>query len=175
VDWYVNVLTLIDLRSFSNLWYWIALAAVWSSTSHFVMGAPWDLVQRAARQGGQPMADVEALVAIYMRRVLYVADRAGAWLLGVMACLQSLLFFLGFLYSVEFCQALFLIAFPVAIVMGMRLGAARRMRAAMPGGAALVRVIRRQRLFTQIIGMVSIFVTAMWGMYQNLSVGVLGG
>ena len=33
----------------------------------------------------------------------------------------------------------------------------------------------RHRLYTQIIGMFSIFVTALWGMYQNLSIGPLAG
>ncbi len=32
----------------------------------------------------------------------------------------------------------------------------------------------RQRTITQVIGMISIFVTALWGMYQNLTYGVLG-
>ena len=27
----------------------------------------------------------------------------------------------------------------------------------------------RHRLITQVIGMISIFITALWGMYQNLS------
>ncbi len=29
MDWYATVFELIDMRSFSNLWYWIALAVVW--------------------------------------------------------------------------------------------------------------------------------------------------
>jgi hypothetical protein len=33
----------------------------------------------------------------------------------------------------------------------------------------------RHRLYSQMIGMVSIFVTALWGMYQNLNVGPFGG
>ncbi|MEM9756043.1 MAG: component of SufBCD complex, partial [Pseudomonadota bacterium] len=30
----------IDLRSFSNLWYWIVLAVFWSSASHWGLGVP---------------------------------------------------------------------------------------------------------------------------------------
>ena len=40
---------------------------------------------------------------------------------------------------------------------------------------AVYKRLGRHRLIVQGIGMVSIFVTAMWGMYMNLSVGVLGG
>ena len=32
----------------------------------------------------------------------------------------------------------------------------------------------RHRLQTQMIGTLAIFVTALWGMYQNLTIGVLG-
>ena len=39
----------IDMRSFSNLWYWVALAVLWSSASHWVMGIPHDMIYRARR------------------------------------------------------------------------------------------------------------------------------
>ena len=44
-----NVFELIDMRSFSNLWFWIALAVLWSSVSHWVLGVPWDMVMRARK------------------------------------------------------------------------------------------------------------------------------
>ncbi|MCU0909379.1 MAG: component of SufBCD complex, partial [Rhodobacteraceae bacterium] len=31
MDWYLTVFEVIDMRSFSNLWYWIGLAVLWSS------------------------------------------------------------------------------------------------------------------------------------------------
>jgi len=40
-----------------------------------------------------------------------------------------------------------------------------------PEGDVLYARLSRHRVFTQFIGMISIFVTAMWGMYQNLAVG----
>ena len=42
-------------------------------------------------------------------------------------------------------------------------------------GEALHARLARHRLYVQIIGMVSIFVTAIWGMNQNLNLGPLGG
>ena len=47
LDWYQSIFELIDMRSFSNLWYWIALAVMWSTASHWVLGVPWDMVIRA--------------------------------------------------------------------------------------------------------------------------------
>ena len=42
-------------------------------------------------------------------------------------------------------------------------------------GDLLFKRLTRHRLYTQLIGMVSIFVTSMWGMYQNLYIGPFGG
>jgi hypothetical protein len=38
----------------------------------------------------------------------------------------------------------------------------------------LHRRLMRHRIMTQLLGMMSIFVTSMFGMYQNLHIGVLG-
>ena len=56
-----TLVELIDMRSFSNLWFWIALAVVWSSASHWILGVPIDLVYRAGRIGGQAERDLEDL------------------------------------------------------------------------------------------------------------------
>ena len=50
---------------------------------------------------------------------------------------------------------------------------ARRIRGGERSGEVLWRRLRIHRMITQFIGMVSIFVTALWGMYQNLSLNVL--
>ena len=58
MDWYQTIFELIDMRSFSNLWYWIVLAVLWSSVSHWVLGVPFDMVQRAKRHGGKSLDDL---------------------------------------------------------------------------------------------------------------------
>ena len=42
-------------------------------------------------------------------------------------------------------------------------------------GDALVRQLLKHRFLTQGVGVISIFVTAMYGMWVNLSVGPFGG
>ena len=56
MDWYDTVFEVIDMRSFSNLWYWIGLAVLWSSVSHWVLGVPYDSILRAKRatEEGRP-------------------------------------------------------------------------------------------------------------------------
>jgi hypothetical protein len=165
-----TIFEVIDMRSFSNLWYWIALAVVWSSASHFVLGVPFDLLQRAQRNGGQAMEDFQDLVRVNVNRVLYIVDVAGAFLLAFWAFVLTVLLMLAFWYAVEFAQAVVLIALPMTLVFVLTVRLARGIAADRPEAEALVRRIMRQRFWTQVIGMIAIFVTAMFGMYQNMAV-----
>jgi hypothetical protein len=170
-----TVFELIDLRSFSNLWFWIALAVTWSTASHWVLGVPWDMAMRARRsQGATAMADFEDMVRINTGRLLYVAEQSGTLITGLATFILSSLAILGFGYDNEFAQALFLLGFPLTGVGILSLRTAQRIRAEAPEGEALIARISRHRLAVQAIGMVSIFVTAMWGMYQNMAIGPLG-
>jgi hypothetical protein len=81
---------------------------------------------------------------------------------------------LGFFYAVEFAQALFLILAPISVVGALSLRAARHVLDGQGSGDALFRLLRRHRVLVQVIGMFSIFVTSMWGMYQNMQFGALG-
>lgn len=167
-------LDLIDLRSFSNLWYWIALAVSWSTASHWILGIPFDMVLRARRQGGAAMSDLEAVARINITRLLYIVGEAGLILVAIGMCLLTMLALLGFYYRVEFCQALFLIALPMAIVWILSLRLASKISAACLDGEALCRALTRHRIVIQAIGILSITVTAMWGMLQNFNLSPLG-
>ncbi|WP_323768455.1 component of SufBCD complex [Marinovum sp.] len=162
------------MRSFSNLWFWIALAVMWSTASHWVIGVPFDMVTHARKHGGQAQADLEDLVRIHTTRLLYIGAVAGIWLLGLASFLLSGLAVLGFFYWVEFAQAVFLLVFPMSLVGLLSLSTARRITEMGLHGEALQRRLTRHRFYVQVIGVLSIFVTAMWGMYQNFSVQVLG-
>ncbi|MBE1282243.1 MAG: component of SufBCD complex [Rhodobacteraceae bacterium] len=174
MNWYNSLFELIDMRSFSNLWFWIALAVVWSSASHWVLGVPYDMVQRARRVGGQTQQDMEDLVRINVNRLLYIGRVSGLWILGFACFFLSGLAILGFVYELEFAQALFLLGFPMSFVALISLSTARLIEAEGLLGEDLCKRLTRCRLYIQMIGTVSIFITAIWGMYQNLSIGVLG-
>lgn len=169
-----TIFEVIDMRSFSNLWFWIALAVVWSSASHWVLGVPWDLVTRAKRSGGQAVLDVEALVGIYTDRLIHVAEVSGLVMTVLISFFMTSLLLLGFGYGVEFAQAVFLLVLPMSMVGLISLRAARRFRLQQPQGDALLSMLHRHRLKVQVIGIIAIFVTTMWGMFKNFSVGVLG-
>ena len=175
MDWYTSIFELIDLRSFSNLWFWIALAVMWSSASHWVLGVPYDMVLRARRVGGQSETDLEDITRVNVNRLLYIGRVSGLWILALLCFLLSGLIVLGFFYQVEFAQALFLLAFPMSLVGALNLSTARLIESEQSQGELLRKRLTRCRVYTQMIGTLSIFVTALWGMYQNLSIGVLGG
>jgi hypothetical protein len=175
LDWTSSIFELIDMRSFSNLWYWIALATVWSSASHWVLGVPYDMVLRARRVGGQAEADLEDITRVNVNRLLYIGRVSGLWILAFLSFSLSGLLVLAVWYQVEFAQALVLLVFPMTIIAALSLSTAKLIESEGSTGEQLHKRLGRQRLYTQMIGTVSIFVTALWGMYQNLTIGVLGG
>jgi hypothetical protein len=173
VDVLDTALEVIDLRSFSNLWYWIALAALWSSVSHWVLGVPHDMIQRAKREGGQAQTDVEDLVRININRLLHMVD-SGAWVLvGLAAFWLSGLLVLAFYYDVEFAQAVVLLFAPLLLVVWVSVRSSRQIVAEGATGEALFRRLTTHRRVVQVIGMLSITVTAFYGTWQNINVSIL--
>jgi len=167
-----SVLSLIDMRSFSNLWYWIVLATLWSSLSYFVLGVPLDMIRRGRRDGGQAQADVEELVRITCGRVLHLVDENPATLVGLGCFWLSGLAVLAFYYEVEFAQAVFFLMAPIAGVVWTSIRLCRRITAEHATGEVLYRRLIVQRRVIQSIGMVAIFVTAMFGMWHNVSMSL---
>lgn len=169
-----TIFELIDMRSFSNLWFWIALAVFWSSASHWVLGVPWDSVLRAKRNGGQAEIDLQDLVRINCNRLLHIIDVSGLFMVGFAFFILTGLAGLGFGYNVEFAQAVFLLLFPMSIVGMLSVRVARRICAELPAGEVLRKQLARHRFWVQFIGMISIFVTSLWGMFQNFQISPLG-
>ncbi len=171
---YQVLFELIDMRSFSNLWYWIMLAVMWSSASHWVLGVPFDLISRARRQGGALQDDLETVVRINTGRMLFIAQTAGVWLVAFLCFLLTALLVLAIYYKVEFAQAVLFLVAPMSILSMLSLRTAGLIVGGENSGEALHRRLIRHRITTQALGMVSIFVTSMFGMYANLYIGVLG-
>lgn len=167
-----TALEVIAFRSFSNLWYWIALAVLWSTASYWAIGVPFDLVRRAARGDGVALADMTTLARIQSRRLIHISDVTGLVSTGFAFFVITLLALLGFAYGVEFAQAVFLLFLPMTVVGWLNLRTARASQALEPPD--LARRLLRHRRAVQIVGMASIFATTMWGMWFNLNVSALG-
>lgn len=170
MDWSRALSQVIDLQSFSSLWYWMAVAVVWSSVSHYVLGVPYDMIQRARRHGGQAEQDLHDMVRVCVNRLLHISHTAGMIMIAIVCFILTSLAVMGFWYGAELAQAIFLLAFPLSMVGAVSLVSARKIAETQPEGDALYSALNKHRLWTQFIGMIAIFITAMYGMYQNLDV-----
>ncbi|MEM1274004.1 MAG: component of SufBCD complex [Pseudomonadota bacterium] len=161
----------IDLRSFSNLWYWIVLAVLWSTVSHWVLGVPFDLVVRARRGQEQASRDLRILAEVNVNRILSLVELSGPAVTAGAAFLLTGLGVLGWVYGNEFSQAVFLLAAPMVLIGLWSTRTARNLRKT--DFADLPNALRWHRVGVQAMGVVFIFITAFWGMYVNVTVSPL--
>lgn len=174
MDWTKTLFDLIDMRSFSNLWYWIALGVIWSSASHWVLGVPYDMVWRARREGGQAALDLETLVRINTSRMLHMSRSHATALIATTCFLATVLGLLGFVYNIEFAQAVLFLFVPLLVLGYLSLRSSLLIEAGEGQGEALYRRLFRHRLSVQVLGMISIFVTSLYGMWVNIQINLPG-
>ena len=170
MDWSEAIFDVINVRSFSSLWYWIAVAVLWSSLSHWVLGVPFDLINRARRKGGEAEQDLIDIVRVNVNRLLNIVDTSALWLIGIACFAVTSLLVMAFYYRMEFAQALLLMVIPLCVVGGLCVWSARRIQNDAEDLEMLFKMLATHRLWTQLIGMISIFFTALYGMYHNLDV-----
>ena len=164
----MDLFSLIETNSFSSIWFWILIAISWSSGSHFIIGVPFDLVQRARREGGHYEERVHILLEINIDRLRSIQSIAGQLIVLLASFLLTGLLLLGFVYDVEFFQAAFLLCFPWVFVGALTLRAVRKLDGGLPQGEELYKFFSRLRLSIQFVGLISIFVTSVWGMYYAI-------
>lgn len=161
-----SLFDLISTRSFSSLWYWLLVGIFWTILSHWVLGASADLLRRAQRAGPEAQAELAHVLRLYAQRMVFLNDSTGLFGHAVLWFLLAGLLTLGFVYGVEWAQALAFLAVPGLGVSVLRLRMARRIIAEnAPDDATLFRMIGRHRLIVQALALVMIFLTSFWGMY----------
>lgn len=163
----------IDLRSFSNLWYWIVLAVMWSTLSHWCVGVPYDLVLRAKRGNEQAAHDMRVLAEVNANRLISVVESSGAFATAGATFMLAGLATYGWQFGNEFSQALFLLLFPLILVGFWSFRTARVLRS--NNYEDVPAILRSHRVTVQAMGVVFIFVTAFWGMWVNVRIDPLLG
>jgi hypothetical protein len=169
-----NIFNLINMRSFSSVWFWIVLALYWSSVSQAVLGAPYDVIIRARNGMAQDKEDLDRLVYIHLRRRLALMRRSGHWVLALVVMLLTAICVLAFSYRVEFAQALFVLLVPITLVRLAGLRLCFRIEREGIEGVTLARVLLKHRFWMQALGVLAIFITAVWGMLYVMSRSALG-
>lgn len=175
MDWQGSIFTVISLRSFSSIWYWIILTLSWSAITHNPLGVPFDMVLRARRQGGADLRDLEAMVGIQIRRRQAVLHSAGVFVVGVWAAVLTGTAVLGFRHGVEIAQAVTLLLLPISVVGLIRVQLMARLTRDDTRGEELCKRLTWHRTGVQAIGLLAILITALWGMWYNLNIRTLGG
>lgn len=166
----IDIITgLIDFRTFSNIWYWLAVMVTWAVATHWVIGVPFDMVVRARRQGGQAAQDLDILVAINLRRLLTLSGTPAVILVGIGAFVVTAAAMLGFVYGLELAQGLFCLAFPLVFVALLTWRSCQRLALDQQTGPALIRALVRLRFWIQLIAITALFCTALLGIYVMLS------
>ncbi len=113
-----TLLSLLDSRSFTSLWYWLGFAAMWSLASRNVLGIPSDVVMRARRDeaGRAVLLQWLAVVLPHWR----IGPGMAMALTGLGCFVLVVLAGLGFAYGLEAAQALFLMVAPLLAVLVLR-------------------------------------------------------
>ena len=116
------------------------------------------------------MEDLNSLVHINARRMLYISETAGVLIILFGSAFMTALLIMAVLYSVEIAQAVALLGGPLAILYFMSLRTASKIENGKEFDEPMIRRLMRHRFATQMLGVLAIFVTAMFGMYKNLIV-----
>ncbi len=168
-----TIFELIDMRSFSNLWFWIMLCVEWWIVSHWVLGVPFDVILRARRRGGKAQLELEDFARVNVNRLLFITHMSGPWMVLFGCFILAALALTGFWYQVEFAQAVFCLIFPLMLTGVLSVRAAHRIADGEHSGEALQARLIKLRFAVQAVAMLSILFTAIWGMYQNMTISVL--
>ena len=163
------VLEFLNLRTFSSVWYWIAVGVVWAVVSHRPMGVPYDMVWRARQRDSEARAALDAVARTLARRQVRTMARAGTVVVAIYSATLTTLLLLAVVYRLELAQGALLLALPLSLVGWLGHLTAR----SIDRGGDSVRHLRRLRIATNGVGLIALFVTAFWGMYVNLMVSVL--
>ena len=161
----VTVFDLISPAAFSSLWYWVVVALVWTRVAQAPMGLPVDAYDQARRIGGDD--DAFALLRTGVARHLGQGLRVQQLGVALWAFLLSSLAGLAVL-GLELAQALLFLAAPLGLAHLLVRATAQRMAGMEPALDPLLAELARLRLRLQIIAVLAIFVTAVYGMLHTL-------
>ncbi|MCP5074685.1 MAG: component of SufBCD complex [Rhodobacteraceae bacterium] len=158
----------IGSRSFASVWYWIVFALVWTRTTHWTLGVPYEDARLGRKLGGQYQVDFETMIQINTKKTLDVFDSHNVFFTAIAAFLLATIFTLGFWFRIQFMQAGFLLLFPVSLVGLLSIRLAHILEANPLHGEDLYRAYVLHRRIKQLIGAIAIMFAAFWGVSQTL-------
>lgn len=146
-------------ESFFSIWYWALTVLVWTLVCQRTLGVPHDMVLRASRL--PDVAErVDQLARIGAERQTGIAEAIGAPLAAAAGFGLAALAVIGFWNGVEPAKAVFLLAFPLALVWAGGIRLARQVRRAGLRGEPLRARLTRRRALNQLIAIAAILAAA---------------
>lgn len=164
-----TILELIDLKSFSSIWYWLVVGTLWARAINAPMTVPLDILRAAAGGDANASHDVVRICAMQKRRRAALTKLLGPMQTALWAFFLTVLLISGWGYGAEFAQAVFLIAAPMSLVSNMTARYARRLPMEESQSEERHKSLFRLKNRIQITGLASVFVSAIWGMLHNLT------
>lgn len=171
-------------RSFSTIWFWLALIGMWSAAGRNVLGVPVEVLARArtalrhdAPDGPEAITLMDWLSLTLPRWRL--GPREGAVFLGLTSFGLTSLALLGFGFGLELAQALTLVGVPFWLLFWLRVRLARRLapiladaqQGVLPLSDAVAGTVRhmvRHRMLHMVLSVVAVLATLLWGMLWML-------
>jgi uncharacterized membrane protein len=147
----------------------MAVIVTWAVASNWLLGVPFDILYRARKLRAPQLGDLEALVDVNVRRIVEIEAFLGVAIAAMITFCLTILVLLGAFYHVELAQGLLALAAPLTLIMVMNMRLAHQLHAAPLSGRELVQTLFRVRLWTQVVSMIALFFTAMYGMYSVIS------
>lgn len=163
----------ISRRSFTSLWYWIAVAVFWILITRQVMGLPLDMVQRA-KAGGAALRALEEMAQLQAQRLM---DYWHKWQFAISAAMAALLCMMGiwaFWYQIELAKALWFLLMPWLLISALSLRMAWQITHGAGRGDDLLMLAHHFRIYVQVIGIVFIFANIITAINHILAARGLG-
>jgi hypothetical protein len=156
---------ILNSGSFDSFWYWAIIAVTWSRATHFLLGAGLHDVRDALRNGGTDMDDLNHLIDINARKLMYAIERYGVWLCAVTTFFIAAIATLGFKFEIEVMQAATLLLVGLLCGFMVSLRFAHRVVNETLRGSDLCKAFQKFRTYKQFVGMSAIFITSFYAAY----------
>lgn len=163
-----SIFSLMDFSAFPSVWYWVLVGLTWTRLIHAPIGIPRDLVRRAQHGSDTARRDVEALADVVTGRSATATRYDSMLAVALWAFALTAIALLAVVYGFRTAEALLLLAAPLALVHWLGTGAKARIRDGALVGNDLLVELARLGWRVQIVGLLAVFISSLWGMYRIL-------
>lgn len=150
---------LIDTRLYASLWFWIALAGLWLAHGARVLGVPTGVIYAA--RSGRGAGELSKWLDLVLPRQA-VPERPWAWALAGFVLAGAAV--LGFVYGVDLAQVIAMNGGPLLLLGWRERNLARRLAGEAETERQAARLLLRHRLLAQLIAVMALSATGLWGL-----------